>query len=129
MRPNLEDGDVLLVDKNFKTLNRGDIIIFKYPKDQSKLYVKRIVGLPNEKIEFRLGEVFINDVKLEEDYVETKYNQARANVFPLIIRENCYFVLGDNRDNSSDSRSWGMLPKDLITAKFDRILIKSGELK
>ena len=118
MLPTLADGDRVLMNKNLGELKRGDIVNFLYPKDKSKQYIKRIVGLPNEKIEIHNGTVFINDSEIEEPYVDQNLNQSKQNTRAQIIPENQYFVLGDNRDNSSDSRAWGTLQKELIVGKY-----------
>lgn len=118
MNPNFNEGDKLLMNKNIGELKRGDVVNFLYPKDKSKQYIKRIVGLPNKKIEIRNGTVFINDSEIDEPYVDQNFNQSKQNIRPQTIPENQYFVLGDNRDNSSDSRSWGTLPKELIVGKL-----------
>lgn len=117
MLPNFKDGDRVLIDKNVEQLNRGEVVIFFYPKDTSKQYIKRIIGLPGEKIEIKDGSIFINGKFLEEFYVDQSYNQTKDNFPEKLISENNYFVLGDNRDNSSDSRYWGTVPKDLIIGK------------
>lgn len=118
MKPNFNEGDRLLMNKDIGELKRGDVINFLYPKDKSKQYIKRIVGLPNEKIEIRNGTVFINDSAIDESYIDQNYNQSKQNTRPEIVSENQYFVLGDNRDNSSDSRYWGTLQKELIVGKY-----------
>ncbi|MBC7797501.1 MAG: signal peptidase I, partial [Pyrinomonadaceae bacterium] len=87
MLPTLKDGDKLLMEKSFGVLKRGDIIMFASPKDKSKTFVKRIVGLPKDKIEIRSGQVFTNDVMLSEDYVNPEHNQAKANLSPVQIPE------------------------------------------
>jgi signal peptidase I len=118
MSPTLNDGDKIFIDKNFGELKRGDIITFLYPKDRSKWYVKRVIGLPNETVEIREGKVYINDLILDEPYIEEIYNQQDASFRPQKIPENQYFVMGDNRDNSSDSRYWGTVDKELIIGKY-----------
>ncbi len=118
MKPSFNNGDKILVDKNLNDLKRGDVITFLYPKDRSKWYFKRIVGLPGETIEIREGKVYIDGQLLQEPYVEEEYNQANANFPPRRVPEYQYFVMGDNRDNSSDSRYWGMVDKELITGRY-----------
>lgn len=118
MMPTFNDGDKILIDRNFGELKRGDIVMFLYPKDRTKSYIKRIIGLPGEMVEIKSGQVFINDELLDEPYVENSYNQAKPNFPPQKIPEYQYFVLGDNRDNSSDSRFWGTVDKELIKGKY-----------
>jgi signal peptidase I len=107
-----------LVDKNLGELKRGDLITFLFPKDRSKWYFKRIIGLPGETIEIRAGKVFINGQMLDEPYVDEAYNKTKASFTPKKIEEYQYFVMGDNRDNSSDSRYWGTVDEKLITGKY-----------
>jgi signal peptidase I len=118
MMPSFRDGDRVLMNRNVGDLKRGDVIMFLYPKDTSKWYIKRIIGLPGEKVEIREGEVFVNGQLLDEPYIDRQYNQAGGTFVPKTVPENQYYVLGDNRDNSSDSRYWGTVSKDLITGKY-----------
>lgn len=117
MLPNLKNGERVLVEKNFGAIKRGDVIFFKYPKDTTKLYFKRVIGLPNETISIREGQVFVDDKKLDEPYLDQSYNQQTENFSPLKISDGSYFVLGDNRDNSADSRAWGTVQEQLIVGK------------
>jgi signal peptidase I len=118
MKPTINDGDFILIDKNFGELKRGDIIAFLYPKDKSAWFVQRIIALPEEKVEIREGRVFINGELLEEPYVQPNFNQKEQWFPERVVPENHYYVLGDNRDNSSDSRYWGTVSKDLITGIY-----------
>jgi signal peptidase I len=118
MKPSFNNGDKILVDKNLSDLKRGDVITFLYPKDKSKWYFKRIVGLPGETIEIRAGKIYINGQILDEPYVEEIYNQVKASFALRTVPQHQYFVMGDNRDNSSDSRYWGNVDKELITGKY-----------
>ncbi len=126
MVPQLHDGERLLVNKliyyKFKAfhwghIERGDIVVFWYPNDPEKSYVKRVVGLPGEHVEIRGGKVFINEKRLEEPYLDTEHNQIPTNLTPKDIGTGYYFVMGDNRDNSSDSRTWGLVPEKYIYGK------------
>jgi signal peptidase I len=116
MLPTLNDGDIVLVRKHVEGFNRGDIVIFRHPDDQSVTIVKRIIGLPGESVEIRDGRVFINGSVLDEPYLATA-NLNREQMNLTIIPDLSFFVLGDNRRNSSDSRYWGVLPKKLIRGK------------
>jgi signal peptidase I len=118
MMPSFNNGDRILIDKNFGELKRGDVITFLYPKDRTKSYFKRIVGLAGEIVEIREGKVYINEQILDEPYVNEAYNKINATFPPRKVPENQYFVMGDNRDNSSDSRYWGTVDKELITGKY-----------
>ncbi|HXG84454.1 MAG TPA: signal peptidase I [Pyrinomonadaceae bacterium] len=126
MLPQLHDGERLLVDKlvyykiksfSWGHIERGDIIVFWYPKDPDKSYVKRVIGLPGESVEVRDGIVFVNGQELREPYLAPERNQSLPS-FPLRkVEEHYYFVMGDNRDNSSDSRYWGTVPEKYIYGK------------
>lgn len=118
MSPTLINGDRVFVNTTVGTIERGDIIMFRYPDDETKIFLKRVIGLPGEKIEIRKGKVFINDVYLEETYVDPLLNQSDSNRPQMIIKNENYFVMGDNRDNSSDSRVWGTVDKNLILGKY-----------
>lgn len=118
MEPALNDGDRIVISRNPDKLERGDIVIFYYPADPSKSYIKRIIGLPNEEVELSSGNVLISGSNLTESYVNPKNNQARLSSDVIKIPEDSYYVMGDNRDNSNDSRFWGPLPRKFIYGKF-----------
>jgi len=115
MMPTFHDGDRILIDKNIKDLKRGDVIAFLYPKDTSKWYIKRVTGLPGETIEIRGGKVYINGQVLEETYVAESYNTSKSSFPPQVVAENNYFVLGDNRHSSEDSRYLGFITRKSFT--------------
>jgi signal peptidase I len=132
MEANLLIGDHLLVNKfvyglhsgplarilPFKELKRGDVIVFKYPQSPEVAYVKRLIGLPGEKVEMVGRTVYINGQPLKEDY--TQYIDAGSiheRYGPFQVPEGKYFAMGDNRDNSQDSRFWGYVPRDHIIGK------------
>ncbi len=127
MLPAFKNGDRILIDKNLGELKRGDVISFLYPKDRSKWYIKRVVGLPGEVVEIRAGKVYINGQVLDEPYVDESYNQSKASFPPRQVPEYQYFVMGDNRDNSSDSRYWGTVDKELIKGKYYMTYAKTNE--
>jgi len=118
MRPTLKPNDRALMLKRFGELQRGDIVVFLYPQDQTKSYIKRIVGLPGETIEIKDGKVYINGNQIEEPYLSPDYASQDTMPAPVAIPPDNYFVLGDNRNNSSDSRYWGPVPRKLIYGKF-----------
>lgn len=118
MSPTLNDGDRLLIDDRFDVIERGDIIQFKFPQDTTKFYLKRVVGLPGETVEIIEGVVHINGNAIVESYVDPERNRSGYNMSSERIEQNHYFVLGDNRDNSSDSRYWGSVDRSLIVGKF-----------
>lgn len=128
MSPTLRDGDRWLITASIADLRRGDIIELRYPKDPTKLYIKRIVGLPGERLEMRDNKVLINGVEFKEDYLDQTYNQSGLWIPEKLIPPDHYFVLGDNRDNSSDSRYWGTVDKSLVVGKL-YMRYASGEKK
>jgi signal peptidase I len=133
MESNLLIGDHLLVNKfvygfhssstlnklvPYKELKRGDVIVFKYPLSPEVAYVKRLIGLPGEKVEMVGHTVYINGQPLKEDY--TQYidpGSIYERYGPFNVPEGQYFAMGDNRDNSQDSRFWGFVPRDHIIGK------------
>ncbi|MDR1481723.1 MAG: signal peptidase I [Synergistaceae bacterium] len=116
MIPALEPGDRVLVLKFWYHLpkiepKRGQIIVFKYPVDPQRDFVKRLIGLPGDTVEIREGRVFINSREIAEPYVQHPDNFSMA---PKVVPDNSYFCLGDNRANSQDSRFWGFVRDDFV---------------
>ncbi|TVR69119.1 MAG: signal peptidase I [Sphaerobacteraceae bacterium] len=101
----------------FNPPQRGDIVVFTPPGSGSDPYIKRIIGLPGETVDIRDGSVWVNDMMLEENYVSSSTSWRGGNQSAIVIPEDEFFVLGDNRENSSDSRSFGTVPKDDIIGK------------
>ena len=120
MAPTLNDGDLIIIERHATKFERGDIVIFLYPEDPVRSYLKRVVGLPNETIDIREGKVFINGQPLLEPYVDPELDQSRRDLAPVTLAADSYFVIGDNRDNSSDSRIWGPLQRKFIYGKYTR---------
>mgnify|MGYP001586032750 CR=1 FL=1 len=128
MVPTFENANYLIVDKISYRLSkpkRDQVVIFRYPKDQTKFFIKRIIGLPNETVDIKGSIVTIKNqenpegFQLDEPYVKNNAN----NITHLELKEDEYFVMGDNRNGSSDSRSWGAVKKDLLIGKaFMRLL-------
>jgi len=127
MLQTLQIGDHILVNKfiyRFTEPKRGDVIVFKYPKDKNRDFIKRVVGLPGETILIKNQKIYINGVVLTEKYIQHAeaispdgYVFPRDNFGPLKIPADSVFMMGDNRDTSLDSRYWGALKKDLIQGK------------
>jgi signal peptidase I len=121
MLPRLHDGERIFVNKliyyGLPEIERGDIIVFWFPNDPSKSYIKRVIGLPGETVQMRAGRILINGKELQEPYLETSLNVAGGDEPPTYVKPHYYFVMGDNRDNSSDSRSWGLVPEKYIYGK------------
>jgi len=118
MLAGLKEGDHAIFSRKFEKPARGDIVIFHYPPEPAKSYIKRIIGLPGEEIEIREGNVLINGQKIDEPYVDPKNNLAARRYEPVKIPDDSYFVIGDNRDNSNDSRLWGPLARKFIYGRF-----------
>ncbi|MFB3853344.1 MAG: signal peptidase I [Vicinamibacterales bacterium] len=145
MENNLLIGDHLLVNKfvygptasglertvlPVKDIQRGDVVVFKYPEEPERDFIKRVIGLPGETLEVREKRVYIDGKRLEEPYVhyleppstpspgtETTSFDLRERYGPVTVPAGHYFMMGDNRDNSQDSRYWGFLPRDYIKGK------------
>lgn len=117
MLPTLEEGEYLIINKLSYYLDeprRGDIVVLHYPRDRSREYIKRVIGLPGDRVEVGNGQVRVNGVVLDEPYL----NGAPAyRTQSWTVPEDQFFVMGDNRNNSSDSRSWSFLPRSDIVGK------------
>jgi len=112
-----EQGDRVIISRVIYLIHepeRGDIITFKPPFKTSRDYIKRVIGLPGETVEIEKGKVYIDGQLLDEPYIMESFTYSLKAV---TIPEDYYFVLGDNRDNSSDSHIWGLLPKENIVGK------------
>jgi signal peptidase I len=139
MEPTLQVGDHLLVNKfiygikfpfietkyfQFKKPQRGDIIVFIYPKDRSKDFIKRVIGTEGEKVEIVHNKIYINNQLIDDPWgrydetaLSTKYLQPMERFGPVMVPANSVFVLGDNRDNSQDSRFWGFVNVNEVRGK------------
>ena len=121
MLPRLHDGERIFVNKliyyGLPRIERGDIVVFWFPNDPGKSYIKRVIGLPGDTVQARGGRVFVNGKELQEPYLENSLNVASGDDPPVYVKPHYYFVMGDNRDNSSDSRSWGLVPEKYIYGK------------
>lgn len=119
MLPTIQLGDQVLVNRfiyRFKAPQRGDVVVFKYPDNPEELYVKRLIGLEGETVEVIDGKVFIDGEPIDEDYL---YEDMRGSFGPYEIPEDSYFMMGDNRNDSKDSRFWvnRYVTDDLIIGK------------
>ena len=156
MQNNLLIGDHLLVNKfvfaptlssienlllPIAPIRRGDIIVFKFPKDPDRDFVKRVIGLPGETVEMRNKRIFINGTRIDEPYVHFLYpvdenatntvdmstSGAQLNYGPVVVPPDMYFMMGDNRDNSEDSRFWGFMPRANVKGKALFIYASFGD--
>src|SRR5687768_1712531 len=142
MEPNLLVGDHLLVNKfvfapaatslerfvlPMRAIRHGDIIVFKFPEEPERDFIKRVVGVPGDTVELRNREVFINGQKIDEPYAhylfpvgegpESTSFDVRERYGPVTVPDRHYFMMGDNRDNSQDSRYWGFLPEHYVKGR------------
>ena len=116
MRPTLEDGEFVLVSKlsyKFGEFQRGDIIVFHFPLNPDEELVKRIIGIPGDRVMVKDNQVYVNDQLLTETYIA----QAPLYSGEWTVPEGSLFVLGDNRNNSNDSKDWGLLPQENVVGK------------
>ena len=115
MLPTLQEGEYLIINKLSYFLDepqRGDIVVLHFPRDRSREYIKRVIGLPGDQIEIGGDQVKVNGVPLQEPYLNGEPSYRSAS---WTVPEGQYFVMGDNRNNSSDSRTWSFLPaKDIV---------------
>ena len=116
MEPTLQSGEFVIVNKLAYLLGKpsiGDVIVFHFPRDPDQEYIKRIIGLPGDRVEIGEGQVYVNGQVLNEDYIAA--SPVYENVWD--VPEDALFVLGDNRNNSSDSHNWGPVPLDFVIGK------------
>lgn len=116
MVPTLQDGQYILINKmayRWSEYAHGDVIVFYFPLDPTEEYIKRVIGLPGDRIRIEAGVVYVNDTALAEEYIAAPPHYHGEWQVP----EGNVFVLGDNRNNSSDSHNWGMVPEDHIIGK------------
>ena len=121
MMPALSDQERIFINKfvyrfHVGDIERGDMVVFWYPNDPTKSYIKRVIGLPGDRVEVDRGTVLINGSRLDESYVPEEYRDDTSKS-PQLIPPDEYFVLGDHRSSSNDSRSWGLVPRHYIYGK------------
>ena len=155
MENNLLIGDHLLVNKfvfaptlsrvedmllPIDPIRRGDVLVFKYPEDPERDFIKRVIGLPGETLELKEKKVYINGTPLDEPYVHFMFPadatsgdlgegtfDVRRSYGPVTVPEGHYFMMGDNRDNSQDSRYWGFMPREYVKGKALFVYFSFGE--
>jgi signal peptidase I len=119
MLPLLEDGERIIVNKlvyRFYPIQRGDVVVFWYPKDPSVSFIKRVVGLPGDSVEIRRGVLYVNGARAQEPYLQAGFRDHESHG-PVTVRAGYYYVLGDHRNGSNDSRNWGEVPEKYIYGK------------
>ncbi len=125
MEPNLHEHDYLLIDEisyRFHPPERGDIVVFRYPNDPQEYFIKRVIGLPGETISIKDGNVYITDTfgtttQLDEQYLSGNAETVAQSDQPVTLKNNEYFMLGDNRTGSKDSRSFGPVHRSFIVGR------------
>jgi signal peptidase I len=120
MMPSLDDQERIFVNKfvyRLEPIQRGDIVVFRYPRDPSKSYIKRVIGVAGDHIHILAGRVYLNGNPLEEDYVPPEYADARSCPDDVVVPSNAYYVLGDHRTMSNDSRDFGPVNQSYIYGK------------
>lgn len=138
MYPTFADNEYLIVDElsyRLRPPERGEVIVFRYPKAPSKYFIKRIIGLPGEEVSIKDNRVFITDAAGKKRELNEPYARGETGVnLEVILGASEYFVLGDNRQVSLDSRSWGALPEKFISGRaavrlfpFNKIAVLPGE--
>jgi signal peptidase I len=119
MMPTLDDQERIFINKfvyRFSRIDRGDTVVFWFPGDPSKSYIKRVIGVPGDQVEVVHGTVVVNGHALEEDYVPSEFRDDNSMPAKTVPGDQ-YFVLGDHRSSSNDSRAWGMVPRRYIYGK------------
>ncbi|HEY1253578.1 MAG TPA: signal peptidase I [Terracidiphilus sp.] len=119
MLPRLEDQDRLFINKfvyHFTSIERGDVVVFHYPRDPEKSYIKRVIALPGDRLRIVQGTVLVNGVALKENYVPEEFRDSRSYA-EIVVPEGTFFMMGDHRSISSDSREFGPVERSLIYGK------------
>jgi len=121
MMPTLDDQERIFINKfvyrlHFGKIDRGDTVVFWFPHDPSKSYIKRVIAVPGDRIEVDHGSVIVNGQALVENYVPEEYRD-QSSMTETTVPKDEYFVLGDHRSSSNDSRAWGMVPRRYIYGK------------
>jgi signal peptidase I len=119
MLPRLVDHDRLFINKfvyRIASIERGDVVVFHYPRDPEKSYIKRVVALPGDRLRIDHGQVWLNGQRLKEDYVPEEYRDTRSMI-ETVVPDDSYFMMGDHRSISSDSREFGPVDRSLIYGK------------
>ena len=119
MMPGLEDQERIFVNKfvyRLEPISRGDVIVFRYPRDPSKSFIKRVIGVAGDKIHIEQGLVYVNGLPLTEDYVPSQYTDWRSQP-EITVPEGAYFMMGDHRNMSNDSRDFGPVAQAYVVGK------------
>ncbi|MGB6975053.1 MAG: signal peptidase I [Terracidiphilus sp.] len=121
MLPRLENRDRLFINKfvyHIASIHRDDVVVFHYPRNPVESYIKRVIALPGDRVRIDQGKVWLNDRLLQEPYVPAMYRDT-GSMAAMVVPPDCYFVMGDHRSMSYDSRDFGVVRRDLIYGKAD----------
>jgi signal peptidase I len=119
MLPQLEDQDRLFISKiayRLGDIQRGDVVVFQYPRDHEKSYIKRVIAVPGDRLRIDRGRVYVNGSLLKEPYLPERFTDDKSQP-EMVVPEHAYFVMGDHRSISSDSREFGPVERELIYGK------------
>jgi signal peptidase I len=119
MLPLLHDSERIIVNKfvyRFHDIQRGDVVVFWFPREPTVSFIKRVVGLPGDTVELRAGALYVNGQLVAEPYVESRFRDTESHD-PVTVSKGYYYVLGDHRNSSNDSRNWGEVPEKYIYGK------------
>ena len=119
MMPWLQDQERIFVNKfvyRFEDIHRSDIVVFRFPLDPTKSYIKRVVGLPGDEVEVIRGQLYINGKRIDEPYIREEFRDL-GTYPPITVPDESYYVLGDHRNTSNDSRTWGTVGRDFVVGK------------
>jgi signal peptidase I len=129
MEPRLTDQERVFINKfiyKFESVEQGDVVVFWYPKDITKSFIKRVVGVPGDRVEMHSGQLFVNGKQIAEPYLSATF-RGMDSFAPVLVPAGEYFVLGDHRTSSNDSRSWGMVPQKFIYGKAELVYWPVGK--
>jgi signal peptidase I len=119
MLPQFAEHDRIIVNKlsyRFGDIRRGDVVVFWFPEDPDKSFIKRVIGLPGDRVEILRGEVYVNGERIEEPYLSNRFRLLEDRL-PVTVTKGYYYLLGDHRSKSYDSRLWGLVPERYIYGK------------
>ncbi len=129
MEPRLTDQERAFINKfiyRLGTVERGDVVVFRYPRDVSKSFIKRVVGVPGDRVEMRAGELFVNGSQVPEPYITAGF-RGEDSFEPVKVPADEFFVLGDHRNSSNDSRNWGTVAQKNIYGKAELVYWPVGK--
>ncbi len=130
MLPRLHDQDRIFINKfayHFEDISRGDVVVFYYPRDPSKSYIKRVIAVPGDRLVVEDGRVYVNGVLQREPYVPARFRDTRS-VPPILLPTNNFYVMGDHRSISSDSRDFGPVERSFIYGKAAFVYWPTGTM-